>query len=253
MDRLFEQYLRSNPTAFFTSNFPLRPFIHGAMDVDYNSPNPHSYTTIGDMAKNVACNGYIYAPPACPDVWLPVKKPLPLHATSGGGIPFSLKEVAGTTQTSENLAKDSIAREKKPYILFQNVVCTERSYEIDLFLRNAKSEIPDHVKNPGYIGRLFRFGMGVPPLSGSCPEGSQSVKSPKWGQSNAGGNMNRCQKRSVTRVVEVEGGCAGKVNDVGFKQVVRELGTADAEGRVVPEMEWRKWKGFVGELIWMVM
>ncbi len=65
--------------------------------------------------------------------------------------------------------------------------------------------------------------------------------------------MNRCQKRVVTRVVEVDGGCAGKINDVGFKQVVRELATADTEERVVPETEWRNWKGFLGELIWMVM
>jgi len=202
------------------------------------------------MAKNIACNGYIYAPPACPDVWLPAKKAMPLHASSGGGIPFSLKEVAGTAQSNEKPVKDAITSEKKPYILFQNVVCTERSYEIDLFLRNAKSEIPDHVKNPEYIGRLFRFGMGVPPLSS---EGSQNAKSLTGGQSNAGGNMNRCQKRFVTRVVEVDGGCAGKINDVGFKQVVRELGTADTKNRVVPEMEWRNWKGFVGELIWMMM
>lgn len=205
------------------------------------------------MAKNVACNGYIYAPPASPDAWLPAKKTIPLHATSGGGIPFSLKEVAGTSQGSKALGKDFTSKEKKSYILFQNVVCTERSYEIDLFLGDAKSEIPDYIKNPAYIGRLFRFGMGVPPPSSSAPESSQGVNSPRGGQLNAGGNMNRCQKRPVTRVVEVEGDCAGKIKDVGFKQVVKELGTADTEGRVVPEAQWRKLTGLVGELIWMVM
>ena len=251
MDRLFENYVRSHPTAVFTSNFPLRPFINSATDLDYENPNPHYYTTIGDMAKNVACNGYVYAPPSCPDVWTLSKRTIPLGGTSGGGMPFSLKEAGTITPNTDNLAKEFVEKKKTPYILFQDVVCTENSYEVDLFLSDAKSEIPRHDKNPGYIGRLFRFGMGIPPQTGSNPKGSQFEKSPNGGPSSDIGYTNRCQKRSVTRVVEVEGACVEKIRDVGFKQIVRELCNAESELRIVPEVEWRMWKGFTGELIWM--
>jgi hypothetical protein len=205
------------------------------------------------MTKNIASNGYIYALPVCPDIWLPAKKTIPPHATSGGGIPFSLKE-AGTSRSIETLEKDSIGKAKKPFILFQNVLCTEQSYEIDLFLSNAKTDIPDYIKNPGYIGRLFRFGMGILPPNSLGLESSQSTKGMKEGrQSSARGNMNRCQKRSVTRAVEVKGDCVSNVNNVGFRQVVRELETADTKERIVPEPEWKEWQGFEGKLIWMLM
>jgi hypothetical protein len=80
MDRLIDQYLCANPTAVFTSNVPLRPFVNGATELDYSNPNPWTYTTIGDMAKNTACNGYLYARPACPDVWTPDRVPSPVRS-----------------------------------------------------------------------------------------------------------------------------------------------------------------------------
>jgi hypothetical protein len=42
-----------------------------------------------------------------------------------------------------------------------------------------------------------------------------------------------------------------RVSDVGYKQVVKYLKTAETKEKIVPEVEWRQRKGFVGELIWM--
>jgi hypothetical protein len=90
MDRLIDHYLCSNSTLSFTSNVPLRPFINGGTEVDYANTNPWAYATIGDMAKNTACNGYVYVPPACPDLWTSDQAILPM--SSGCRASSVLKE-----------------------------------------------------------------------------------------------------------------------------------------------------------------
>jgi tyrosinase len=183
--------------------------VDGGKDLNYTNPDPHTYTTIGDMAKKVSCNGYIYAPPASPDIWTPPRVDLPSSASSGGGNPLALVQstppVANGTSSAFN-----IGDERKAYILFQDVVCTTKSYEIDVYLQDAQSKSPDHVNNPDYIGRLFRFGMGVPPTASTDPNTSTKFTA-------------RCQKRTVTRLVDVPAQALESTIKNGFIQVVTEL------------------------------
>jgi Common central domain of tyrosinase len=230
MDRLFEHYLRSNPGSRVTADFPLRPFVNRATGLDYVNPTPWAYTTTGDMAKSTAALGYVYAPPASPDVF-ELPKPISRIPKASGGVTMNLVSVPTPSPAINTLQNAKKADNLKPFILFEDVVCTEKSYEIDIFLKGAESQAPDPVNNPDFVGRLFRLGMGKPPL-GTEPK-----------------NMSRCLKESVTRVIDA-GAAAGKINGTGWFQTVKELDGSE-EGRMMEEYEWKGKRGFEGKLVWV--
>jgi hypothetical protein len=230
MDRLFEHYLRSYPNTRVTAAFPLKPFTNKATDLEYTNPNSWAYTSTGEVAQPTMALGYAYAPPASPDVF---KLPDPSSRTpqASGGVSmslvsFSTKEVV---VKKENIKK---AKQLKPSILFEDVICTQKSYEIDIFLRNPSSEDPDPENNPDFVGRLFRFGMGEPPAGVELK------------------NKSRCMKESVTRVVDADDQ-AGSIGSRGWYQTVKEIDGSPG-GRLIPEEAWRKMRGFTGRLVWMM-
>jgi hypothetical protein len=173
--------------------------------------------------------GYAYAPPASPDVF---KLPDPSSRTpqASGGVSMSLVSFS----TKEVVAKENIKKAKKlkPSILFEDVVCTQKSYEIDIFLRNPDSEDPDLENNPDFVGRLFRYGMGEPPAGVELK------------------NRSRCMKESVTRVVDADDK-AGSIGNRGWYQTVKEIDGSPG-GRLMAEEEWKKMRGFTGRLVWMM-
>ncbi|KEF57336.1 uncharacterized protein A1O9_05253 [Exophiala aquamarina CBS 119918] len=231
MDRLFEHYLRSNPGTKVTAEFPLRPFVDQAHALDLVNPNAWAYTTTGDVAKPTAALGYVYAPPASPDVFELPKPRSKVAKASGGGTLTLLSTPKKQTGGSANAPQAGKAKQLKPCVVFENVGCTEASYEIDIFLNGTKSQLSDPVNNPDFIGRIFRMGMGRS-LAGV------ELK-----------NKGRCLKETVTRVIDA-GAVVDKIKERGWFQVVREL-DGSSEGRLMPEHEWKAKKGFKGKLLWI--
>lgn len=223
MDRLFEQYIRSKPNLQTTSSFPLKPFVKGAVALDYTNPNSWMYASVGEMTMPVQSLGYIYAPPACSDTFSLMSNTL--AAKPSGGIAVKLWDLRNRAPAQQAPAQKAV-----PYIIFEDVVCTDYSYEIDTFFKDAASTQPDPVANPHFIGRLFRLGMGKP------TEGTELR------------NKGRCHKPAVTRVIDARH-VEDKITN-GFQQIVRRL-TGDSTEEV-PESEWRTMKGFVGELKWVI-
>lgn len=229
MDRLFEHYLRSSVDTRVTADFPLRPFINKASDLDYTNPNNWAYTTTGEMARPVAALGYAYAPPSSPDAFELPKPETKIPRPSGGN---ATKVISVDARSSGFQAAKKLDRGNfKPVILYENVVCTEKSYQVDIFLRGAESLVADPVKNPDFVGRLFRFGMGTPP-------GGRELR-----------NKNRCLKDSVTRVIDAQN-VADKIVQTGWNQTVKELDGSE-DGRVMEEQQWKSMLGFEGKLVWV--
>jgi hypothetical protein len=201
------------------------------------------------MVKDVKALGYLYAPPASPDAL--VLEKVKITPTPKGGLPLSVVNLKPMLGISD---KDKVKEDiKTPYIVFTDVVCTTESYTIDIFLKNAKSQSADPISNPDFVGRLFRFGMGTPPDAAKATagkKGTNDASTPKTCPAKPstgvekGKNLDRCSKPTVTRTVNAEK-VRNKIEG-GWVQVVTEAGS----GRVVPEDEWKGWKGFVGRLIW---
>lgn len=191
--------------------------------MDFTNPDIRLNATIGEMVASSISQGYLYAPPACPDVFsIPKLTRVP---DSNGGNPLSVVSKA-------SLDKAKVApsiKVRKPIIVFHEVACVDESYEIDVFLRGAKSRDPNPITNPDFIGRLFRLGMGI-----------------AQGRSEAA-NRSRCRKSTVSRVMEVEQ-FADRIEG-GFYQVVKRLGVDGP--REVPEDEWKAMAGFTGRLLWV--
>ena len=223
MDRLVEMYLRAKPNQHLTTSMPLRSFRDGGRAISYDDPRTHLYTTIGDMAKDSKVIQYIYAPPATPDYFALQKlwgNPKPT-----GGAPVSIVE----KETVLNVKKSDLKLESVPNIIFKDVECTKESYQIDVFVKDAASLSPDPLKNPDYIGRIKRLGMGP----GSTESGVKDAS--------------RCSKPSVTRILHADGKAQELLKvEEGVQQVVKDL----VSGDVVDESEWRDWKGFLGKLMW---
>jgi len=232
MDRLFEHYLRSNPGTKVTAEFPLRPFTQLAKALDIDNPNSWAYTTIGDVAKPTAALGYVYAAPASPDIF-ELPKPTSRNAKASGGVALNLVRVPEKLSSpSTNTLQASKTVKLKPVIVFEQVGCTVASYEIDIFLNGAKSQVTDPIENPDFVGRLFRMGMGKPPTGAELK------------------NRSRCLKDTVTRVIDAEA-VAARIKKTGWFQKVKEL-DGSIEGRLMPDHEWKTKKGFAGKLLWVV-
>lgn len=224
MDRLFEVYLHANPDTKFTAGFPLKPFTKNAEGLNYTSPNAWVYSSLGEMAQESITVGYVYATPTQPDIFAPARTNSVHRST--GGIPMTLTSLSNES----NSRGPSSATNPTPFIVFRDVVCTEESYQIDVFLKGANSTSPDPVNNLDYVGGLYRMGMGI-------PHGGAELR-----------NKQRCRKESVLRVIEADH-VADKIEN-GFFQVVYKVA---ASGKTrVPEQEWREMKGFTGELAWIV-
>jgi hypothetical protein len=231
MDRLFEHYLRSNPGTKVTAEFPLRPFVEHAKGLDFVNPNAWAYTTTGDVAKPTAALGYIYAPPASPDIF-ELPKPTSKVAKASGGVALNLiRAPRKQNLASVGVPQDAKTAKLKPVIIFEQVGCTEASYEIDIFLNGAKSQLADPISNSDFVGRLFRMGMGKPPAGVALK------------------NRSRCLKETVTRVIDAEA-VAGRIKETGWFQKVKEL-DGSSEGRLMPEEEWKAKKGLEGKLLWV--
>lgn len=203
-----------------------------AKGLDFVNPNAWAYTTTGDVAKPTAALGYIYAPPASPDIF-ELPKPTSKVVKASGGVALNLIRVLEKQITATfSMLQDTKTAKLKPVIIFEQVGCTEASYEIGIFLIGAKSQLPDPVNNPDFMGRLFRMGIGKPPAG---------VESKNW---------SRCLKETVTRVIDAEV-VAERIKETGWFQKVRELDGSD-EGRLMAEQEWKAKKGFEGKLLWVV-
>jgi hypothetical protein len=230
MDRLFEHYLRSNPGTRVSADFPLRPFVDRGKGIDLTNPNSWAYTTTGEVIRPTAALGYVYAPPACPDVFSLLKPTSPIPPASGGTMVHPLQVQRCSDAIVLNVT--SIERpEKTLYIVFEDVVCTTRSYIIDLFVNGVSSLEPDTATKPRFVDRLFRFGMGVP------PDGFEFQ------------NAGRCRKRAVSRCVNVTA-VAHQFEQLGWHQVVTEL-DGSKNGRVMDQSEWKGMAGFQGRLEWV--
>lgn len=182
----------------FTATYPLRPFIDNARKLGYDESRQWMYTTIGDMVKDSKSLGYVFAPPASPD------------------------QVVYQSPKQTDIVV--------PSVVFRGVGCNVVSYHIDVFTPDATSLVPDPVRNPDYIGRDTRIGMG----RGSKETGLQ--------------NTDRCVKKPVTRTLNAERWevVLRKKGGKGLRQVVVEMET----GREVPEKEWSELSGFRAEIIW---
>lgn len=192
--------------------------------MDYTNPQTWTYANLGEMTQDSITAGYVYAPPTQRDAHCLARSDSSHYPE--GGAPMTLKVLTGMPDTSERV-KTSDAT---PFIIFRDVVCTDESYQINVFLKGAKSTQPDPSNNPDFVGGLFRMGMGV-------PHGNTVMK-----------NKQRCRKESVLRVIEADH-VADKIQ-YGFFQVVHKVA---ASGRVeVPEKVWKNMKGFTGELAWIV-
>lgn len=121
--------------------------------------------------------GYLYAPPACPDSFSPANSKIAVRPS--GGVAMTLQNLRAMPNPPLGPAQRAV-----PYVVFEDVVCTDYSYEIDIFLDNAASTDSDPVTNPAFIGRVFRLGMGLPTQGGELR------------------NKSRCRKPAVVRVID---------------------------------------------------
>ena len=221
MDRIVEMYLRKKPGQQLTSGFPLQPFIDNGRDITYSDPCIYVYTTIGDMAKPSQALGYLYAPPATPD-YLDIQ-------TSLAGV-YSRMRPSGGSSMRLSKAQETQDAQPKPKVVFVDVSCTKESFQIDVFVRGAGSLDPNPVKNPDFIGRMTRLGMG------SGRGGAEGLRNPQ-----------RCNKAPVARILDAAA-CEKMLREArAVQQVVTHLGT----GKVVDESEWKQWPGFEGKLVWL--
>ncbi len=139
IDRMMEVLIRDNPAAQFTSGFTIQPFQGSTTNIFAPTDQRRwLYTSIGDMARDSRAIGYDYGPPVTPD-W----QGEDASDTSSGRQPLS--------------------------VVFSRVRCTQESYTIDAFL-NQTSPVEKDVdpRNPHYVGRFSRIGMGIEDDKGRC-------------------------------------------------------------------------------------
>jgi hypothetical protein len=227
IDRILTAFLTTHPQSQFTSNFPLRPFIQNGKIVDYTDPRAYYYSTVGDLAKDTRALGYVYAVPVASnsDIAFDLIRnagPRDRRVQPAGGVGLAL----GPSFRSINTETGSRSKESKasPYIIFQDVLCTQTSYTIDVYVAGAASTMPDPVANKDFVGRVTRIGMGTSKYGG------------------------RCIRKPVTRIIAIEECLWKEVKEKGIQQVVTEL----ASGTVIPQAKWASWKGFQGKVCWLV-
>ena len=152
---------------------------------------------------------------------------------SGGTATASTILINGLPMTGKDLRtlQSKFTPKLHPQIIFTNVTCTERSYTIDLFVRNAKSQTVDSLYNPDYLGSITRLGMGS-----TDDDNATSV------------SFSRCRRNPVTRTIlidESNESLVRRIHEHSFDQVVRDIDT----GAIVPEAEWKTWNGFVAKFV----
>ena len=226
IDRLATSFMRAHPEQQYTSNFPLQPFIDSGKGVNYTDPRSWIYTTIGDMAKDTMALGYLYAPPYSSD-YVPLTRPQQRATIPKGGSAAQIISKADTS--SARAYKRCKPEDRKPWVVFPNVACIEESYAIDIFVGDAASTTADHVKNPDYIGRMTRLGMGRGPADGGLK------------------NKQRCHKPTVTRAVSAEGFETQLERVAGeLKMVITRVKT----GELLSNEEAERLGGFEGKFMW---
>ncbi|PWW73298.1 Di-copper centre-containing protein [Tuber magnatum] len=200
LDRIFEQYIHSHQDATFSSIFPLQPFTGSRADsVSLGDPRKHIYTTIGDMAKTSLALGYSIASPVhqdCP----------PKPVTQG--------------------REDPTAGSKTPYVLFEGVTCTTKSYTIDVYIASQDTSGPAAAPKKHFVGRLTRTGTSA--------------------SASTGGNI----KQGVARVLNAAEAAEYLVIRDDAAPVLSQVVTDIETGERVPEEVYKEWDGFVGRLIW---
>ncbi len=226
----------SHPNNQFSSNFPLQPFTDNGTRLSYDDTRRWIYTTIGDMAKDARALGYMYAPPLSPDAFTTVEtlNPVTSRMKASGGHAISIPAIQAAS-TGNSLAEltSSPALKKVPYVVFHGVGCTDSSYRIDVLTPHATSTAADPTGNPDFIGQITRLGMG-PGRPGS---GLQ--------------NNSRCRKTEVTRVLSAEKFADMLTGTAGGTENVQVVITDLHNGRLVPEVEYKKLPGFEPQVLWL--
>ena len=229
LDRVLDTYLSAHPQAQYTSTFPLKPFTDNAKNLTYDDPRDYIYTTIGDMAKDTRALGYIYAPPFADngnDLLTAYKAS---HGISGARRK-SPPTKGGAAVADLAMPQAQPKLKAFPQIVFRNIKCTQGSFTIDLFTKDAPSHDPLPSGNPGFLGRITRLGLGV-----TDPDDPARM----------GPGDSRCRQTAVTRTLlltNFKEDIIEKVAKNGFVQIV----TSMADGQVVKREDWNKWDGFVG-------
>ena len=182
------------------------------------------------MARPTTVLNYAFAAPASPDAFvLPAsQKPQPFRVNPKGGKTIHLLKSLHAQPMEPSFTESPGLKTSIPHVVFTNVACTTRSYQLDIFLSTAQSLVSDPLNNPDYIGRIVRLGMGPSGGGGALPGFSKAAS--------------RCDKPSVTRSLRADHvlGRVPKGAKMEVTQVVTELGT----GKVISENEWRTWAGF---------
>ncbi|KAL2831463.1 hypothetical protein BDW59DRAFT_157890 [Aspergillus cavernicola] len=235
VDRPVSKFISAHPQSQFTSNFPLRPFTDSGKNLNYNDPRAFTYTTVGDMAKDTRVLGYTYALPKNSEQDLAIQMlqreggPHKNVAPTGGVGVFLLPPISVLTKDQATYRETPATLEKlkqqlQAAVVFEIFFCTVESYTIDVFVGQSQDLAPNLETNPRYIGCITRLGMGTDIA------------------------RQRCRGAPVTRVLWIEKGFEEEVRRNGIQQVVTKLPT----GESVEEREWKPWKGFTGEVRWLL-
>lgn len=210
IDRIFEQWLRSNKQATYTAGFPLHPFSGPRAErLEFTDPRAFVYTTIGDLAKDSRSLGYDYGPSVDPNFG------------TGEVTTCRKPRAAVVTLTPATVPEEELL------ILFDEVRCTFDSYAIDAFLDQTSPTLKDvSADNPHYAGRLSRIGMG---------------------QEDA---RDRCVKRGVRRIIEATRAAKRLGIAPGTLPSLTLLVTDLADGRTLPPAETAHLPGFSARLVW---
>jgi hypothetical protein len=226
VDRLFETWMAAHKEAVFSSQFPLRPFVGQGQKIQIDMAEPREWvsTLISDITRNCKALGYTFDVPKYPDYQHAASTLAPCSSHIVSCMPVGV-------------AMGAARKEKVPYIVFDGIKCTMDSFSIDVFLVKSSTsvsvsgvvgdEMSLTLRNPHYVGCIVHLGMGTHK------------------------NSNRCIKgRGITRVLKGKT-CAQSLGlkegmEINLIQVMRRL----VDGSSVEESEWKKWNGFVGELVW---
>jgi tyrosinase len=238
--------------------------MDGGINISYDDPRLWKYTTIGDMAKDTRCLGYVYGLPVCADLPTPrsaaqrgILRPKP-----GGGAAITLpaaiidkdpktkvaqsdrpindNEVLKKNDLNENMTKSDgsmcKSREGKvPYVVFANVGCTTSSYRIDVFTADAK-DLTASLSNNDYIGEVTRIGMGkgVPGMGDPSQHGKRA-----------------CRQPNATRVLSAKNVWAKRAPEQEEMKDVQIVVTDLDTWKKVEGVDIEKLPGFVPQVVWL--
>ncbi|KAK6352359.1 hypothetical protein TWF730_009188 [Orbilia blumenaviensis] len=227
VDRVFEMFLKANPTSQFSSNVPLEPF-KGPLATTLAEGNPLKsvYTTLGDMVKPSKSLGYTFGEPVYQDYGA---TPLASkHMGAKASLQPDLYVTANTWVAATSALADKNNDQLKAIIEFDGVRCTNASYTIDVFISDSEGFAPPEgqvdTSQKEYVGRMTRINMGE------------------------GTDKGRCVKKGVKRMMFVDPAKLEGFQRENIKvyQVVRDMD----QGTVVPKEVYEKLPGFVAKIVW---